>query len=233
MDTHPSSGSRFDRFDLAVSNGSVDVITANNLTVNTSNQVIDEDTSAVVTKLTNTTGGVTYTLLVDDVATIAYAATTQLPSDDTATFGFRSTGVEQLFPVIEVTLANNSSVTLDKWIFQPFSDGDYFDGTTLEGYAYLLSGSVFSDFYWSGTVNDSVSIYTPIRTRNRAAIRKALTQNLPVTLSAELTSANYASATQHGHFIAFDASPGDEQAFDPHSWTADVYTEGTIQTNTD
>ena len=233
VDANPASGSRFDRFDLAVSSGSVDVITANNLTVNTSNQVIDEDTSAVVTKLTATVAGIVYTLLVDDVATIAYAATTQLPSDDTSTFGFRSTGVEQLFPVIEVTLANNSSVTLDKWIFQPFSDGDYFDGTTLEGYAYLLSGSVFSDFYWSGTVNDSVSIYTPIRTRNRAAIRKALVQNLPVTLSAELTSANYASATQHGHFIAFDTSPGDEQAFDPHSWTTSGYTEGTIQTNTD
>ena len=233
VDANPSSGSRFDRFDLAVNSGSADVITANNLTVNTSNQVVDEDTSAVVTKLTATVAGVDYTLLVDDVTTIAYAATTQLPSDDTATFGFRPTGVEQLFPVIEVTLANNSSVTLDKWIFQPFSDGDYFDGTTLEGYAYQLAGSVFSDFYWSGTVNDSVSIYTPIRTRNRAAIRKGLIQNLPVTLSAELTSANYASATQHGHFIAFDASPGDEQAFDPHSWVADVYTEGTIQTNTD
>jgi len=232
-DANPSSGSRFDRFDLAVNSGLADVITANNLTVNTSNQVVDEDTSAVVTKLTATVAGVDYTLLVDDVTTIAYAATTQLPSDDTATFGFRPTGVEQLFPVIEVTLANNSSVTLDKWIFQPFSDGDYFDGTTLEGYAYQLAGSVFSDFYWSGTVNDSVSIYTPIRTRNRAAIRKGLIQNLPVTLSAELTSANYASATQHGHFIAFDASPGDEQAFDPHSWVADVYTEGTIQTNTD
>ena len=233
VDANPSSGSRFDRFDLAVNSGLADVITANNLTVNTSNQVVDEDTSAVVTKLTATVAGVDYTLLVDDVTTIAYAATTQLPSDDTATFGFRPTGVEQLFPVIEVTLANNSSVTLDKWIFQPFSDGDYFDGTTLEGYAYQLAGSVFSDFYWSGTVNDSVSIYTPIRTRNRAAIRKGLIQNLPVTLSAELTSANYASATQHGHFIAFDASPGDEQAFDPHSWVADVYTEGTIQTNTD
>ena len=233
VDANPSSGSRFDRFDLAINDGSADVITANNLTVNTSNQVVDEDTSAVVTTLTNTTGGVTYTLLVDDVVTIAYAATTQLPSDDTATFGFRETGVEQLFPVIEVTLANNSSVTLDKWIFQPFYDGDYFDGTTLEGYAYMSSGSLVSDFYWSGTVNDSVSIYTPIRTRNRAAIRKALIQNLPVTLSAELTSANYASAAQHGHFIAFDASPGDEQAFDPHSWTGDVYTEGTIQTNSD
>lgn len=233
VDTHPSSGSRFDRFDLAVNSGSADVITANNLTVNTSNQVVDEDTSAVVTKLTATVAGTTYTLLVDDVATVAYAATTQLPSDDTSTFGFRSTGVEQLFPVIEVTLANNSSVTLDKWIFQPFFDGDYFDGTTLEGYAYLLSGSVFSDFYWSGTVNDSVSIYTPIRTRNRAAIRKAILQNIPVTLSAELTSSNYASATQHGHLIAFDTSPGDEQAFDPHSWAAGVYTEGTIQTNTD
>ena len=240
VDANPSSGSRFDRFNLAVHDGTSNVIdpqtsgSDTNFTINSSGQLIDEDNSnAVVTKLTETTGGVDYTLLIDDVATIAYATTTQLPSDDTATFGFRSTGVEQLFPVIEVTLANNSSVTLDKWIFQPFSDGGYFDGTTLEGYAYMSSGSLVSDFYWSGTVNDSVSIYTPIRTRNRAAIRKALTQNLPVTLSAELTSANYASATQHGHFIAFDASPGDEQAFDPHSWTADVYTEGTIQTNTD
>jgi hypothetical protein len=233
VDANPSSDLRFDRFDLAVNSGSADVITANNLTVNTSNQVVDEDTSAVVTKLTATVAGVVYTLLVDDVATIAYADTTQLPSDDTATFGFRPTGVEQLFPVIEITLGGNSEVTLDKWIFQPFSDGDYFDGTTLEGYAYLLSGSVFSDFHWSDTVNDSVSLYTPLRTRNRAAIRKALTQNLPVTLSAELAEANYASATQHGHFIEFDASPGDEQAFDPHSWAAGVYTEGTIQTNTD
>ena len=233
VDANPSSDLRFDRFDLAVNSGSADVITANNLTVNTSNQVVDEDTSAVVTKLTATVAGVVYTLLVDDVSTIAYADTTQLPSDDTATFGFRPTGVEQLFPVIEITLGGNSEVTLDKWIFQPFSDGDYFDGTTLEGYAYLLSGSVFSDFHWSDTVNDSVSLYTPLRTRNRAAIRKALTQNLPVTLSAELAEANYASATQHGHFIEFDASPGDEQAFDPHSWAAGVYTEGTIQTNTD
>jgi hypothetical protein len=36
-----------------------------------------------------------------------------------------------------------------------------------------------------------------------------------------------------GSRVAFDTSPGDEQAFDPHSWAAGVYTEGTIQTNTD
>ena len=239
VDANPSSGSRFDRFDLAVHSGSADVLTANNLTVNTSSQVVDEDTSAVVTKLTNTTGGIAYTLLVDDVATITYAATTQLPSDDTSTYEFRTTGVEQLFPVIEVTLANNSSVTLDKWIFQPFSDHQgtssvhYFDGSSRDGFSHLSSGSILSDYYWSGAANDSVSLFTPIRTRNRAAIRKALLHNLPLTMSAELTSANYPSATQHGHLIAFDATPGDESAFDPHSWTANVYTEGVIQSNTD
>jgi hypothetical protein len=233
VDTHPSSGSRFDRFDLAVHSGSANVITANNLTVNASNQVVDEDTSAVVTKLTNTTGGIAYTLLIDEVTTVSYAATTQLPSDDTSSYPFRDTGVEQLFPMIEVTLANSSSATFDEWIFQPFSNGGYFDGSILEGYAYLIGGSVVSDYYWSGTVNDSVSLYTTIRTRNRAAVRKVLSGHLPVTMSTELTSANYHTETNHGHLVAFDATPGDERAFDPHSWTAGVYTEGTIQTNSD
>jgi len=238
VDANPSSGSRFDRFDLAVNSGSADVLTADNLTVNTSNQVIDEDTSAVVTKLTNTTGGVTYTLLIDEVVTLSYATTTQLPSDDTSTYPFRSTGVEQLFPMIEVTLSNSSSATFDEWILQPFLEGkdedsQYFDGSTAEGYSYLAGGSVISDYYWSGTANDSVSLYTTIRTRNRAAVRKALTGHLPVTMSTELTSANYSTETNHGHLIAFDATPGDELAFDPHSWTAGVYTEGTIKTNSD
>jgi len=233
VDTHPSSGSRFDRFDLAVNSGSADVLTANNLTVNTSNQVIDEDTSAVVTKLTNTSGGVAYTLLIDEVPTVSYATTTQLPSDDTSSYPFRKTGVEQLFPMIEVTLANNSTATFDKWIFQPFHNGDYFDGSVVGGYSYLVGGSVVSDYYWSGTANDSVSLYTTIRTRNRAAVRKALINHLPVTMSTELTSANYSTETNHGHLISFDATPGDERLFDPHSWTAGVYTEGTIQTNTD
>jgi hypothetical protein len=233
VDANPSSVSRFDRFDLAVNSGSADVITANNLTVNTSNQVVDEDTSAVVTKLTATVAGVVYTLLIDEVTTLSYAATTQLPSDDTSTYRFRSTGVEQLFPMIEVTLSNNSSATFDEWVFQPFSDEGYFDGSNLDGYAYLTGGTVVSDYYWSGTVNDSVSLYTTIRTRNRAAVRKALTGHLPVTMSTELTSANYSTEANHGHLLAFDATPGDELAFDPHSWAAGVYTEGTIKTNTD
>jgi hypothetical protein len=233
VDTHPASGSRFDRFDLAVHDGSANVLTATNLTVNTSGQVIDEDDSSVVTKLTNTTGGVTYTLFIDDVTTLSYAATTQLPSDDTSTFAFRDTGVEQLYPVIVVDLSNSGSATLDQWIFQPFYDGDYFDGTTLEGHSYISGGAVTSDYYWSGTANDSASIYTPVRHRNRATLRKALLHNLPVTMSKELTSANYHTDTNHGHQVVFDAVPGDEHAFDPHSWTAGVYTEGTITTNSD
>jgi len=231
VDANPSSSSRFDRFDLAVHDGTADVLTATNLTVNTSGQVIDEDDSSVVTKLTNTTGGVTYTLFIDDVTTLAYAATTQLPSDDTSTFAFRDTGVEQLYPVIVVDLSNSASATLDQWIFQPFYDGDYFDGTTLEGHSYISGGAVTSDYYWSSTANDSASVFTPVRHRNRATIRKALLHNLPVTMSKELTSANYHTDTNHGHQVVFDASPGDEHLFDPHSWSSGVYTEGNITTN--
>jgi len=238
VDTHPSSGSRFDRFNLAVHDGTANVIdpqtssSDTNFTINSSGQLIDEDNSnAVVTKLTETTGGVTYTLFIDDVTTLSYAATTQLPSDDTSTFDFRDTGVEQLYPVIVVDLSNSASVTLDKWIFQPFYDGDYFDGTTLEGHSYISGGAVTSDYYWSSTANDSASIFTPVRHRNRATIRKALLHNLPVTMSKELTSANYHTDTNHGHQVVFDASPGDEHLFDPHSWSSGVYTEGTITTN--
>ena len=228
VDTHPSSGSRFDRFDLAVHDGSSDVLTANNLTVNTSGQVIDEDDSSVVTKLTNTTGGVTYTLLVDTVPTIAYATTTQLPSDDTSTYPFINPGVEDLYPVIVITLANNAAVSLDKWIFQPFANEAYFDGSTLDGHSYISGSSVVSDHYWSGTVNNSVSLYTPFRFKNRAAIRKMITNNIPLTISTELTSSNYHTTAGHGHLVTFDSKPGDERAFDPHSWTANVYTEGII-----
>ena len=228
VDANPSSGSRFDRFDLAVNDGSSDILTANNLTVNTSGQVIDEDTSAVVTKLTNTSGGVDYTLLVDNVSTIAYATTTQLPSDDTSTYPFINTGVEELYPVIVITLANNASVSLDKWIFQPFANEPYFDGTTLDGHSYVSGGSVISDHYWSGTVNNSVSLYTPFRSKNRAAIRKMIANNIPLTISTELTSSNYHTTAGHGHLVTFDSKPGDERAFDPHSWTANVYTEGII-----
>jgi len=238
VDANPSSGSRFDRFNLAVHDGSADVLTADNLTVNTSGQVVDEDTSAVVTKLTATTGGVDYTLLVDDVATITYATATKLPpatsgTADTSIYPFVETGVEQLYPVIVVTLGNSATATLDKWIFQPFYNGPYFDGTILDGHSYISGGSVISDYYWSGTANNSVSLYTTFRQKAHAAMRKALTNNIPLTVATELTSGNYHTSTAHGHLVSFDATPGDERAFDPHSWTTNVYSEGTIRSLSD
>jgi hypothetical protein len=234
VDANPSSASsasRFDRFDLAVYDGSTNVLTANNLTVNASGELIDEDTSAVVTKLTQTTGGIDFTLLFDEVVTPTFAADFQLPSDDTSTYDFRQSGVEDLYPVIVLTLGNSASVTIDKWIFQPFSDGPYFDGSGVDGHSYLDGSYITSDYYWSGTDNASVSLYTPVRKRNRAAVRKVLADNLPVTMSTELTA--YATDTNHGHIVTFDSLPGDERACDPHSWNADVYTEGTIRTNSD
>jgi hypothetical protein len=225
-----SSTSRFDQFDLSVvTSAGTEVLAKEDLTVNTSGEVIDEANSdAVVTKITQTTGGVDYTLLIDNVATIAYAAATQLPSNDVSTYPFLDTGVEDLYPVIVVTLNNSASVTLDKWIFQPFANGPYFDGTALDGYSYLSGGNVVSDYAWSGTANSSESQYTPFRQRTAAAIRKVITNNIPLTMSTELTSANYHTSTAHGHLVTFDAKPGDERAFDPHSWNSNVYSEGTI-----
>jgi hypothetical protein len=242
VDTHPSGSGRFDRFNIAVHDGTVNVIdpqtssSDTNFTINTAGELINEDTSAAVTKLTQTTGGVDYILLIDNVLPVpftAYAAATQLPSDDTSSYRFRKTGVEQLFPTIVLTLSNSSSVTLDKWMFEPFSGGAYFDGTALEGNSYVSGGNVVSDYYWKGTANDSVSIYTAMRDRNRASVRKALVHYLPITMTTELTSSNYHTSTNHGHLLTFDAIPGDEQAFDPHSWSAGVYSEGTIHTNSD
>ena len=225
-----SSTSRFDQFDLSVvTSAGTEVLAKEDLTVNTSGEVIDEANSdAVVTKITQTTGGVDYTLLIDNVATIAYAAATQLPSDGVSTYPFLDTGVEDLYPVIVVTLNNSASVTLDKWIFQPFANGPYFDGTVLDGYSYLSGGNVVSDYAWSGTADISESQYTPFRQRTAAAIRKVITNNIPLTMSTELTSANYHTSTDHGHLVTFDAKPGDERAFDPHSWNSNVYSEGTI-----
>jgi len=147
-------------------------------------------------------------------------------------FAFRDTGVEQLFPTMAITLAANSSVVLDKWIVQPFSDGRYFDGSSSDGFAYIDGLSqLVSDQDWVGTADASVSLYTPIKNRNRAAVRKALTHNLPVTMSIEIATPH--SDLDHGHFVTFDAIPGDEQDYDPHSWLADVYSPGDIRTNSD
>ena len=135
--------------------------------------------------------------------------------------------------MIVVALSNSASVTLDKWILQPFANGPYFDGSALEGHSYVSGGDVVSDYYWSGAVNNSVSLYTSFRHQNRAAIRKAIAHNIPITMSTELTSANYHSSTSHGHLVTFDSTPGDEQAFDPHAWFNSVYTTGTIRSLSD
>lgn len=245
-----SSSTRFDQFDLAVNNGTTDVLTADNLTLSVSGGVgtiIDEDDSSTVTKLTNTTGGVTYTLLIDEVANPAYAADTQLPSNSAVTFPFIDNGVEWLYPTIVVTLNNDANVLLDKFIFQPFSDGEYFDGTTNNAGQAIKSGATITrDYYWSGTTDNSVSIYTPLRGRQLKALKKTIREYLPITMidstSSEtgtddptfeptLSDANYYSATNtiHGTWVVADKTPGDEFAFDPHSWTANVYTEGTIK----
>jgi hypothetical protein len=82
----------------------------------------------------------------------------------------------------------------------------------------------------------------------RKTITKAMREYLPVTMTTStvtqtgvidpvyaptLTDVNYHTSTDHGAWVVFDKTPGDEYAFDPHSWSANVYTEGTIKSLSD
>jgi hypothetical protein len=85
-----------------------------------------------------------------------------------------------LYPVLVLTLAANQSITLKKWMVEPNSYGDFFDGDSVFG-GYLYQG--FSpDFKWTGTTYASYSIYTANRKKTQDAIERLLPKILPVTL---------------------------------------------------
>ncbi len=104
-----------------------------------------------------------------------------------------------LYPVLVLTLAANQSITLKKWMVEPNSYGDFFDGDSVFG-GYLYQG--FSpDFKWTGTAYASYSIYTANRKKTQDAIERLLPKILPVTLLGT-------ESGQPKYEVLFDWIPG-------------------------
>lgn len=65
-------------------------------------------------------------------------------------------------PVLTFALAPNATITLTKWLVEPFSVAEYFDGNSKEGgYIPTLvgSGAGTYDYRWAGTAQASFSYY--------------------------------------------------------------------------
>lgn len=65
-------------------------------------------------------------------------------------------------PVLTFVLQPGATITLTKWLVEPFSISDYFDGDDREGGLIPTmagSGTGTSDYRWAGTVNSSFSYY--------------------------------------------------------------------------
>lgn len=59
--------------------------------------------------------------------------------------------------------------------------GDYFDGNTVRG-GWLVDSSSISDFRWSGSTNNSVSIYSEDYSRTVGVIKSLFASTLPITV---------------------------------------------------
>lgn len=73
-----------------------------------------------------------------------------------------STTTVDMVPILQFTLDAGASITLTKWLVEPFSVGAYFDGFKREG-GLLPSasgiGTGVSDYRWAGTQQNSFSYY--------------------------------------------------------------------------
>jgi hypothetical protein len=104
-----------------------------------------------------------------------------------------------LYPVLVLYLGANQSITLKKWMVEPNSYGDFFDGDSVFG-GYLYQG--FSpDFKWTGTAYASYSIYTANRRKTQDSIERLLPKILPVTLLGT-------DSGQPKYEVLFDWIPG-------------------------
>lgn len=103
------------------------------------------------------------------------------------------------YPVLVLYLQANQSITLKKWMVEPNSYGDFFDGDSVFG-GYLYQG--FSpDFKWTGTTYASYSIYTANRRKTQDAIERLLPKILPVTMLGTVSG-------QPKYQVLFDWIPG-------------------------
>lgn len=68
--------------------------------------------------------------------------------------------------------------------------GDYFDGSTVRG-GWLVGTPSISDYRWSGSANNSVSIYSEDYQRSTKAIQTLISETLPITEAAKYSILSY------------------------------------------
>lgn len=89
-----------------------------------------------------------------------------------------ATGIR--YPMLTFSLPANTSVTINKWMLEPYTYGSFFDGDSAFGG--FLYRNQSADYLWSGAARDSYSTYTANRVKVNRALEDLLPKILPVTL---------------------------------------------------
>jgi hypothetical protein len=103
------------------------------------------------------------------------------------------------YPAFLLNLSAGQSITLSKWMVEPNSAGQFFDGDTV--FSGFLYQGFTSDHTWSGTPYASYSLYTTNRKKTQDALARLMPKILPVTLMG--TSGGNAK-----YLMQFDWIPG-------------------------
>ena len=103
------------------------------------------------------------------------------------------------YPAFLLNLSAGQSITLSKWMVEPNSAGQFFDGDTV--FSGFLYQGFTSDHTWSGTKYASYSLYTTNRKKTQDALSRLMPKILPVTLMG--TSGGNAK-----YLMQFDWIPG-------------------------
>jgi len=103
------------------------------------------------------------------------------------------------YPAFLLNLSAGQSITLSKWMVEPNSVGQFFDGDTV--FSGFLYQGFTSDHTWSGTKYASYSLYTTNRKKTQTALTTLMPKILPVTLMG--TSGGNAK-----YLMQFDWIPG-------------------------
>ena len=101
------------------------------------------------------------------------------------------------YPVLLFYIPANTTVTITRWMLEPYSFGAYFDGSS--DFGGFLYQSNFNDYAWSGTINTSYSTFMVQRKKTQEAIKKVCSSIIPVNITFDPSSSGQ---------LKFDWIPG-------------------------
>ena len=90
------------------------------------------------------------------------------------------------YPVLLFYIPANTTVTITRWMLEPYSFGPYFDGSS--DFGGFLYQNNFNDYEWSGTINTSYSTFMVQRKKTQEAIKKVCSSIIPVNIDFDATS---------------------------------------------